>query len=116
MRRRRGSTLDDATHPWLPHLAELMAETSARGTAVLGICLGAQLFARGLGGQNLLGRTPEFGWVEIERKGEDPVLDAVPGRFPIFQWHSDTFTAMGCNSISRPTAPWCATGTGNSPT
>lgn len=86
------SALDDATHPWLPRLAALMAETSAKGTAVLGICLGAQLFARGLGAENRLGQTPEFGWVTVTRLAPDPMLDAVPERFPIFQWHSDTFT------------------------
>ena len=86
------SALDDAIHPHLPRLAGLMAETAAHGTAVLGICLGAQLFARGLGGANILGAAPEFGWVQVERLAADPVLDAVPESFPIFQWHSDTFT------------------------
>lgn len=86
------TALDDAIHPHLRPLADLMAETSARGTAVLGICLGAQLFARGLGGENRLGAAPEFGWVPVTRLAPDPVLDAVPETFPAFQWHSDTFT------------------------
>lgn len=86
------SALDDAIHPHLQPLSALMAESAGRGVATLGICLGAQLFARGLGGQNLLGRTPEFGWVSVSRLGADAVLDAVPEEFPIFQWHSDTFT------------------------
>ncbi|MCW1919573.1 type 1 glutamine amidotransferase [Rhodobacter sp. KR11] len=92
------SALDDATHPHLAPLAGLMAETAAQGTAVLGICLGAQLFARGLGAENRLGVAPEFGWVQVERLASDPVLapdpvlKAAPEVFPIFQWHSDTFS------------------------
>ncbi len=86
------SALDDARHPYLPRLAALMAETSAGGTAVLGICLGAQLFARGLGAENLLDAAPEFGWVPVTRLAPDPVMAAVPETFPIFEWHSDTFT------------------------
>lgn len=87
------SALDDATHPYLPRLAALMADSAASGTATLGICLGAQLFARGLGATNRLDVAREFGWCEIARLAEDPVLAALPDRFAIFQWHSDTFTA-----------------------
>lgn len=86
---------DDATHPYLPHLATLMAETSAAGTATLGICLGAQLFARGLGAENLLDHGLEFGWCEVTPCPEaatDPVLCAPGAPFPIFQWHADSFT------------------------
>ena len=43
------SALDDETHPYLPRLASLLAETAAKGTAALGICLGAQVMARGAG-------------------------------------------------------------------
>ena len=42
------SARDDARHPYLPALAALMAETAETGRAVLGLCLGAQLLARGL--------------------------------------------------------------------
>jgi GMP synthase (glutamine-hydrolysing) len=87
------SALDDAIHPYLPHLADLLAESAGAGVATLGICLGAQLMARGLGGQNSLGTAREFGWCEVTRTGEaDPVLDTLPQSFPIFEWHSDTFT------------------------
>lgn len=87
------SALDDATHPYLPDLARLMAQVSETDRAVLGICLGSQLLARGLGAQNILGATPEFGWTTVRRTGaDDPVLGRMPEAFPIFQWHSDTFT------------------------
>lgn len=87
------SARSDDTHPYLPALARTMAGAAAAGQAVLGICLGAQVFARGLGAENRLGGAREFGWCEVQRLGgADPVLSAVPEAFPIFQWHSDTFT------------------------
>ncbi|MBI1172706.1 GMP synthase [bacterium] len=89
------SALDDDAHPYLPHLAQLMAETAEAGQAVLGICLGAQVMARGLGARNDLGTAREFGWCPVTRQPEaasDPVLGALPDRFGIFEWHSDTFT------------------------
>jgi GMP synthase (glutamine-hydrolysing) len=89
------SALDDERHAWLPGLARLMHVQATAGGAVLGICLGAQLLARGAGALNLLGAAPEFGWCDVELTAEgqgDPVLSALPDRFPIFQWHTDTFT------------------------
>ena len=89
------SARDDHTHPYLPALAALMAQQASDGVAVLGICLGAQVFARGLGAENRLGVAPEFGWCSVQRleaATSDPVLSALPARFPIPQWHSDTFT------------------------
>ncbi|NBO20919.1 MAG: type 1 glutamine amidotransferase [Rhodobacteraceae bacterium] len=89
------SALDDATHPYLPALGQLMVDVGATGRAVLGVCLGAQLLARGAGAQNRLNVSPEFGWQDIAltRAGQaDPVLAALPAEFPSFQWHSDTFS------------------------
>jgi GMP synthase (glutamine-hydrolysing) len=86
---------DDHLHPYLPGLAKLMADYTAMDRPVLGICLGSQILARAFGAENHLGSTPEFGWVEVgltEEGRADPVLSVLPERFPIFQWHSDTFT------------------------
>ncbi|TAG24003.1 MAG: type 1 glutamine amidotransferase [Rhodobacterales bacterium] len=86
---------DDHTHPYLPALARLMQAYSDADKPVLGICLGSQLLARAYGAENHLGTAPEFGWTEVTLTDEgraDPVLSQVPATFPIFQWHSDTFT------------------------
>lgn len=86
---------DDHSHPYLPALADLMADYTALDRPVLGICLGSQLLARAYGGENHLGAAPEFGWVDVNLTAAgraDPVLSQVPDTFPIFQWHSDTFT------------------------
>lgn len=91
------SARDDRIHPYLPRLAALMREANGRGMAVLGICLGSQLLARGFGAENHLGTAREFGWHEVQLTDEgqrDPVLAAATesGAFHVFQWHSDTFS------------------------
>lgn len=89
------SAIDDHTHPYLPDLARLMAAYTSADRPVLGICLGGQVLARAFGGENLLGAAPEFGWTDVgltEAGRGDPVLSVVPEAFPVFQWHSDTFT------------------------
>jgi GMP synthase-like glutamine amidotransferase len=89
------NALADDEHPYLPQLVALMRDFALADRAVLGVCLGSQLLARAFGAQNLIGTAPEFGWREVELTEEgamDPVFRATAERFPIFQWHDDTFT------------------------
>ena len=89
------NALADDTHPYLGDLAGLLLDAALSGLAVMGVCLGSQLLARGAGAQNHIGTAPEFGWCEValtEAGRADPVLAHLPATFPIFQWHSDTFT------------------------
>ncbi len=93
------SALDDRLHPYLPRLAAAMRGFSLADKAVLGICLGAQVLARAFGAANHLDTGPEFGWCDVmltEEGQADPVLGTLPASFPIFQWHSDTFTLPAC--------------------
>ncbi len=89
------NALADVTHPYLPALARLMAAFTAADKPVLGICLGAQVLARAFGAQNQIGTAPEFGWCDVtltDAGRADPVIAGTGPAFPIFQWHSDTFT------------------------
>jgi GMP synthase (glutamine-hydrolysing) len=89
------SALDDAEYPYLPHLARLTQTFTEAGKAVLGVCLGAQLVARGAGARNILGRPIEFGWHEVrptEAGRADPVLSVLGDAAPTFHWHLDTFS------------------------
>lgn len=89
------SAIDDADSPWLPRVARLTQEFGAADKAVLGICLGAQLIARGAGAENVLGLPIEFGWHYVRPTPagrSDPVIAALGAGAPIFHWHTDTFT------------------------
>jgi GMP synthase (glutamine-hydrolysing) len=89
------SAVDDDEHPYLPKVAALTRAFGAADKAVLGICLGAQLVARGHGATNILGRPIEFGWHHVQPTADgrnDPVLAALGDGAPLFQWHVDTFT------------------------
>ena len=89
------NALDDAGSPYFPQLLALMRDFGDSDRSVLGICLGSQLLARAYGGDNLIGRTREFGWQTVSRTPDgaaDPVLAVAPDDFPVFQWHDDTFT------------------------
>lgn len=89
------SAVDDADSPWLPQVARLTRAFGEADKAVLGICLGAQLVARGAGARNILARPVEFGWHYVRPTAagrSDPVLSALGAGAPVFHWHTDTFT------------------------
>ncbi len=89
------TALDDAGHPYLPRLAALTRAFGEADKAVLGICLGAQLVARGHGATNILDRPIEFGWHDVrptEDGRADPVIAALGEGGPVFHWHTDTFS------------------------
>ena len=86
---------DDHTHPHLPALAALMRAMTDADRPVLGICLGSQILARAYGAQNHLGTAPEFGWCDVtltDAGRTDPVFAGLNDSFPIFEFHTDTFT------------------------
>lgn len=88
------NALDDELCPYFPGLLDLTRDFAERDRAVLGICLGGQLVARAFGGENQIGGASEFGWHEVAltaAANADPVLAALPEKFPIFEWHDDTF-------------------------
>ncbi len=89
------NALADDEYPYFPALLELTRDFEANDRAVLGICLGSQILARAFGGENRIGAHTEFGWHEVELTEDakaDAVLSALPQKFPIFQWHDDSFT------------------------
>jgi GMP synthase (glutamine-hydrolysing) len=84
----------EAEHPWLGDEHAFIEGLLARGTPVLGVCLGAQLVAKAAGARVAPATEPEIGWAEVELTAAaagDEVLGALPGRFVAFQWHFYAF-------------------------
>jgi GMP synthase (glutamine-hydrolysing) len=80
------------TYPNLLTEVEIIREAVVRNMSVLGICLGAQLLAKALGGQVARNGTREIGWYDVEMTEtglRDPVLSTFAPRQQVFQWHED---------------------------
>ena len=82
-----------ANEPALDGEAALLAASARAGRPTVGICLGAQLLARGLGATVRRGPAPEIGIFPItltDAGRDEPVVAALDGA-GVFQWHYDTF-------------------------
>ena len=80
------------TFPALATELEIIREAVDRDMGVLGICLGAQLLARALGGSVSRNPLREIGWYDVELTdagASDPVLSTFAPRQRVFQWHED---------------------------
>lgn len=88
----------DTDEPWIRAEHEFVAACIAAGTPVLGICFGAQLLARVLGGEVHRMPQPELGWYDIA--GEAPY----GGTW--FVWHGDQITAPPGSTVLA-TSPVC---------
>jgi GMP synthase (glutamine-hydrolysing) len=83
------------SYPNLITEVEIIREAVARNMSVLGICLGAQLLAKALGGAVSRNDVREIGWynVELTDAGRtDPVLETFAPTQEVFQWHEDGIT------------------------
>lgn len=85
------SVNDEASLPWLVGEKRLLREAIARGVAVLGVCLGAQLIASALGARVYAGQEREIGWFDIEPVASGGGHFAFPSRVTVFHWHGETF-------------------------
>ena len=80
------------THPNLQTEVEILREALERDMSALGICLGAQLLAKALGGRVTRNAVREIGWHDVELTADgqvDPVLSGFAQRQRVFQWHED---------------------------
>jgi GMP synthase (glutamine-hydrolysing) len=72
----------------------IIREAAAGGMPILGICLGAQLIAKALGGRVFRNPVKEIGWYPIDwapAAAADPLLAGLAGSDTVFHWHGETF-------------------------
>ena len=80
---------------WIEAELHFVKTVLRSGIPVLGICFGAQLLAKALGGSVAPGPKFEIGMVSVSLTGigtADPVFGPVPQTFPVFQWHGEGMT------------------------
>jgi len=83
------SVNDEREFPFLVEEKQLVKKAVARGSVVLGICLGAQMIAAACGKKVYAGEK-ELGWRTINGCNT-PGQRFFPGNFEVFHWHKETF-------------------------
>ena len=81
-------------HPWLREEDALIRDFLERRVPLLGVCLGAQLLAKAVGGNVYRAHKREVGWFPVELTEAatgDPVVGTLPKRFLAFDWHEYTW-------------------------
>jgi GMP synthase-like glutamine amidotransferase len=89
------SVNDEAELPWLISERRLVSEAVKQDKTVLGICLGAQMIAKALGGTVIKNREREIGWFPVTRIAgaeQHPLGNCFPPHLEVFHWHGETFS------------------------
>lgn len=89
------SANDFGRHRFLKNEWRYLKKALSRDMPFLGICFGAQILARLLGGEVKKNHVMEIGGYDV-RLTDDGLRSRFfrkfPRRFPVFHWHGDTFT------------------------
>ena len=79
---------------WIAAEVGYAADAMARGTPVLGVCLGSQIMATALGAPVYRNPVKEIGWFPVhwtDAASTDPLLAGLSAPETIFHWHGETF-------------------------
>jgi len=95
------SANDTAAYPFLETEIALARERLEVGRPLLGICLGAQIIARAMGGTVEPSPEPEIGWapVRLTDAGHVSVLRHLEG-VPVLHWHGESCEVSGIASLA----------------
>lgn len=86
-----------ATYSWLDGEMELIRQAHQRQKPIIGICLGAQLIAKALGGEVGSMTAPEIGWLPIQMAFPgtiETILSGIPWNSVQFHLHEQEVTKL----------------------
>ena len=99
------SVNDEATLPWLVDEMAFIRRAIEAGKPVLGVCLGAQLISKCMGGTITANPEREIGWFACEAVSNSDGTFAFPESFEAFHWHGETFSLPpGATHLARSEA------------
>jgi len=78
--------------PWIREEIEFIQRSVKEGHPVIGICLGAQLLAKALGGSVYKSESAEIGMTTITLTPEgkaDPAFQDIDEKIQVFEWHGE---------------------------
>lgn len=84
-------------YPWLNDEMQLIVRAKERSLPMVGVCLGAQLIAKALGGEVAAMEKPEVGMLPVRLtmpKFVDPVLQGIRWQFPAMHMHMQEVTKL----------------------
>ncbi|HKH88109.1 MAG TPA: type 1 glutamine amidotransferase [Acidimicrobiales bacterium] len=102
---------DDREVPWLPHVRTMLAEATARGLPVLGICLGGQMLAAACGGRvepSPSGSELGLGRIDLNDEGRrDRLFEGMGSPVEAAQWHDDEITQLPKGAVLLGSSSRC---------
>lgn len=85
----------NASSPWIQKEIELIQRAAEYGTPVMGVCLGAQMISKALGGKVSSDYELEVGWHHVESVADSDEyfwFQGLPNPLEVFQWHAHNFS------------------------
>ncbi|MEV4320441.1 type 1 glutamine amidotransferase [Actinocrispum sp. NPDC049592] len=90
--------MDDAEHPWLKDVRQLLASAVGKRVPTLGVCLGGQLLAAATGGRVVVGdQGPEVGPSLVAKRDvawTDPLFGHMPMMIDVMHFHLDAIDRL----------------------
>lgn len=89
---------------WMRGELKLISRAVKHKIPMLGICLGAQLLSKALGGVVTPNKTLEVGWHTVMNASSKGWFSDLPSAFEVFQWHAHTFSLpQGATALAHST-------------